>query len=233
MSAGGGAQMPPMRSQQDLMNPSDPRYGQMNRAQESNNMYRNPGMVRSSQSRPSSGRGQPRRATASAFGQPSRNSQKGNTAGGMQDSISDIHYQRFLQLNGGYNGGMRMDEEMMYGQAGMGMRGPGMMGMYNQQQWPTPMRRDYYPDDRNARNQMRDPSAYGRYDFGQPHNQQVGPMNDMMRSGPMNIGMGANSEYRRGEYYIGQYSRMGPMDYGWNDYGVRGPRGIQPDNFGP
>lgn len=261
ISAGGGAQLPPMRSQQELMNPSDPRYGQMNpvdprygqmnpsdpqygqmnpsdprnglmtRAQESNNGYRNnPGMVRSSRT---GGSGQPRRATASAFGQPSRDPQKGNTGGGLQDSISDIHYQRYLQMNGGYNGGRRMDDDMMYGQSGMGMRGPGMMGMYDQQQWPTPMRRDYYQDDRNGRNQMRDPTAYGRYDFGQPHNQQLGPMNDMMRSGPMNIGMGANSEHRRGEYYIGQYSRMGPMDYGWNDYGGRGPRGIQPDNFGP
>lgn len=230
ISAGGGAQPPPMRSQQEYMNPSDPRYGQMNRAQESTNAYRNPGIIRSSRSGVG---GQPRRATASAFGQPSRASQKGNDGAGMQDSISDIHYQRYLQMNGGYNGGRQMDDEMLYGR-GMGMRGPGMMGMYDQQQqWPTPMRRDYYADDRNARNQMRDPTAYGRYDFGQPHNQQLGPMNDMMRSGPMNIGMGANSEYRRGEYYIGQYSRMGPMDYGWNDYGVRSPRGIQPDNFGP
>ncbi len=291
MNAGGGAQMPPMRSQQELMNPSDPRYGQFNRGQQSNNQYSqsntgysqadnrysrtnngysqadnrysnanngysqanngysktnngysqanngysktNNGFSQANNGYPSSGMtrssGQPRRATASAFGQPSRDGQRGSAT---QDSVNDIHYQRYLQMNGGINGEGRMDENMMFGRSGPGMAGLGMMGMYDRQM-PTPMRRDYYPEDRNIRNQMRDPNAYGRYDFGQPHNQSLGPMNDYMRSGPMNIGMGANSEHGRGEYYIGQYSRMGPMDYGWNENGMRGVRGIQPDNFGP
>mmetsp|Transcript_61661 Transcript_61661/g.170553 ORF Transcript_61661/g.170553 Transcript_61661/m.170553 type:complete len:740 (-) Transcript_61661:213-2432(-) len=258
MPGGGGAGPIPMRSQQDMMNPSDPRY-QLDRPQgmygldrrmNSNNGFSNgPGSLDRGQSQNSNGR-QRRRNTPSAFaGQSSRQDRNGESNG----SVNAIHFQRHQQQMGGM-GMMGMDEEMMYGPPPPGMRGqglygrnqmagpgmygmngrsqmrePGMYGLYNRNQMREPGMYGLY-----NRSQMRDPTAYGRYDFGQPPQQHLGPRNDYMR-GPSNIGMGANSEFGRGEYYAGQYSyRNGVMDrpYG-GGYGMRARVGLRADEFGP